>query len=622
MRWSHLKQVILVLGCTSRVWAQEGPPALKVMVPTVTMPPAVASQFTLEPGQVSTLLAQAVRQMAGQPVVTQEDLKALLEQTSRTQLLGCDEMACGLDLARAAQADLLLRGEVGLVGERLLVSLTLIHVQDARVMNIVSRHLHQDQLAAGALQPMVGRLFNRATTQALEEALPPPSAEAAPAGKPERLLVTHGAWSPAVGDAGAVRGALSRVAEVIARQNRYDIISVDELATVVTTEADRQLLGEGNPEMLAQVSQALHARWVVSVGAGKTGDVTVVSAAFLDAQVTSVVARSSVVFRDAAQTMDAVDVATRKLFGESAVLPPPHADPNAVEARLKVVATGVEQAYQKLPQGGAAGLVILPFGEDASEPRARHLGTQLATFLDHLLGAQSPATLAPEDKLRALFGREVPNPLLLSTAQVQEAGMFLGAQALVLGSVGDLGTDYLVQVRLVKVSTAEVLHAAHLMVPKAKPGKLLPTRVVVTRSRADALTRAVVPGLAQFTGGTVGLVKGAVFVGLMGAAAVVLAGGLLGAALGGFYYAVNTTSMPTFLDPVTYGSCFETEKDSSTALSPDCNRGRLIGAGLVAAFGALAVLGLATGVGAYLASFVDAALYGQREEELSFETTK
>ena len=103
---------------------------------------------------------------------------------------------------------------------------------------------------------------------------------------------------------------------------------------------------------------------------------------------------------------------------------------------------------------------------------------------------------------------------------------------------------------------------------------------------------------------------------------MVLVGGMLGAALGGFYYAANAISPPEILNPVTFGSCFEGTGASASDSSQECKTGRLIGAGLVGSFALMGVLAIATGLGAYLASFVDAALFGQREEELSFETIK
>ncbi|MBI5494546.1 MAG: hypothetical protein HY904_05920 [Deltaproteobacteria bacterium] len=603
---------------------------LRIMVPDVVIAKGAAAALPVTPGALATMLAQGALQARAGQVLTEQDAQAVLNEAARAQLTGCTEMRCALDLSKLAGADLLLRAEVGMLGPRVLVNASLVHVAEARVLSVATRSMAPEQLGTGGLGAMAMGMFGQAGGAGDAPPAPPP---AVPPGPPQRVVVTCRQWANEAGDPAARATAMGRSAEVVGSVGGYKAISAEELATVVKSEAEQQALGNGDASLLQRVADQLKAPYLVSLDVGRAGDAFVVGAALLDVQKADAVNRASIVFKEGKQLLEAITVVTKRLFGVSAQLPPPDADPNRLEARLQALAQDVLGKYGALPQGGAAGLVILPFGETAPEPKQRKLGNTLAQFMQSAMQTQPGITVAPAEKVAALGkSHDLSNPLGLDAGALTEIGMFLGAQAVLVGNVGDFGTDYVLQAKLVKVAGAQALWSGNVVFPKAKPGSLLPKKVRISRSRADALTRAVVPGLAQFTGGPLGIVKGALFdvilVGglalLVPAAASIVFGSLLFIAN---FPRADGTRIPlltvTYKDP---GGAVGDDPDCSFQEHPTdanvCGMPRNVGMAVAGVGGALVAAGLASAALAYLVSFVDAGIFGVREEEVSFEAAE
>lgn len=621
-----------------------------IMVPTVSVPGSVQNSLKIQPSQLTTLLAQALMVARVGDVKTEEDIKTVVQQNAQQQLLGCQDMRCVLDLGKLAGADLLVRGEVGMVGTRLLVSASLINVGETRVVGIVTRAVTPESLATGGLNPLAADLFpGLAQPVAGAENLQNAVSTAAPLGAQnvppaptatrERVVVTGQVWKDV--DPSVRATALNKSAEVVNTAGGFQAVSTEEIKAVLQNEADIQMLGAGDANTVHKVADAVKAAFLVQMELGRAGRAWVMGASLIDTKTVEVVNRSSLVFQEEKQLLDAVNVVTRRLLGQSATLPTPDADPSRLETRLQAMMNDALGKYRELPQGGAAGLSIVPFGETTPELRKRKLGTQLATFVQSLGTSSTGITLVGKDKVKELNKQhDMANPLALTAQELGEMGVYLGAQAMLLGTVGDLGTDYLVQLRLVKVAGGSALWSGNAMFPKAKPGSLLPKKVVISRSRADAITRAVVPGLAQFTNGPLGIVKGAVFVGAIVAPLLLVIPALAASAFGWLFYYANQDVIQAgneipFLSQ-TYSVQADFGGDVSCATGgggkkgdaldqqhkSECGPYQQLGIGVGAAAIVAAIALVVMGVIPYALSFIDAGIFGIKSEEVDFESAE
>ncbi|MEL6759214.1 MAG: PEGA domain-containing protein [Myxococcota bacterium] len=82
---------------------------------------------------LTQVLSGSLKQVQGAEIVSQEDIRSLLELEAQRQLLGCDEMSCMAELGGALGVDRMVTGSVGYLGDRYVVSLRLIDPRAARV---------------------------------------------------------------------------------------------------------------------------------------------------------------------------------------------------------------------------------------------------------------------------------------------------------------------------------------------------------------------------------------------------------------------------------------------------------------------------------------------------------
>jgi hypothetical protein len=101
---------------------------------------------------------------------------------------------------------------------------------------------------------------------------------------------------------------------------------------------------------------------------------------------------------------------------------------------------------------------------------------------------------------------------LLDEKKAAEAGKMAGAQAILVGSVGESGAEFAVNVRLIATESSQVLVAESIAVPRAGMVALSDDSVVL-RTKSGALFRSmVVPGWGQFYNEQP--IKGGVLIGL------------------------------------------------------------------------------------------------------------
>ncbi len=94
------------------------------------------SALGLEEDQVKNMtqvLSSSLKQIEGARIVTQEDIRAMLELEASKQVLGCSDTSCVAEIGAALGVDRMITGSVGLMGDRYVVSLRLINPREGTV---------------------------------------------------------------------------------------------------------------------------------------------------------------------------------------------------------------------------------------------------------------------------------------------------------------------------------------------------------------------------------------------------------------------------------------------------------------------------------------------------------
>jgi len=109
---------------------------------------------------LSPVLVAELSRREGMSVISQADVRALLELESNKALAGCSETSCMTDIAGSLGAELLCSSTLGRVGNQWVVSLTLIQVDGAKVVRrATGRAKGGDEEASTAVTKAVHELF-------------------------------------------------------------------------------------------------------------------------------------------------------------------------------------------------------------------------------------------------------------------------------------------------------------------------------------------------------------------------------------------------------------------------------------------------------------------------------
>lgn len=209
------------------------------------------------------------------------------------------------------------------------------------------------------------------------------------------------------------------------------------------------------------------------------------------------------------------------------------ATPARVDVAVRRLADQLAAGYARRPSSRYERVAVLDLSENGAGAKDRSLGKVVSTELATTLRRDHGWLLVERARLGAILSEQrlgVMGVTAPSDRQVQEIGKFADAQAVVLGSVSEVGDRYLVSARLVTVDRAENLAAASESIQAASLVALA-SDAVVLRSRGDAAYRStILPGWGQlynrqpakaalFGGGVALLVGGAVGYHLAGAKA-------------------------------------------------------------------------------------------------------
>jgi len=472
----------LLLACPGVAGAADG--GLRVWVGAVATTPAARARLgdALD-ARPSAIVAQGVSDLRGFEAVTEEDAPE-----------GARDLGALVERAKRAEADLLLRTDVGLLGEELLLTASLVHLAQGRV---VAREL---QGVAGAAQ--LGQALAALGSRLLGAGADTTKA-APPSGKlpPGKALVSVSRIDAALADEGGRVALERRVAGAVSGLEGHAATAREELGDQLRGEELQRLLGTGSPEALAELGAAAKTRYLVVLTAGKAGGVTVVAGSLIDTEERQVVGRDSLLLPDPAQLADAADTVALGLFGQERPLPAPPAEASRFESAMAQLAAGVKAAYLAKPPSALSRLAVLPLTDRGADARDRSLGKEAAGYLRQVLGGDERIRLVDARRLDELAGAEDLDSVAdLPPEKLQELGTFLGASALVVGSASGIGSDFLLRARLLRMPGGETVGGAHALFPMGEPGSLM-KKAFVVRTRAGAVFRSVLPGWGQFYNG-------------------------------------------------------------------------------------------------------------------------
>jgi TolB-like protein len=204
--------------------------------------------------------------------------------------------------------------------------------------------------------------------------------------------------------------------------------------------------------------------------------------------------------------------------------PPPGPVPaNPVLAGMHALASRLGSGLRQANATGLNRVAVMPFEALTTSEKTESLGAVSAELLSARMAAQPRILQVERRRITDVVGeiQRVEGGQVSPDGAVS-VGKLLGANAVILGSVGDAGADYLLTARAVDVETGRILVAADTTVPQAGLVALSEDMVEVKTPLGAALRSAAVPGWGQvYNGDTArGITYMALFAGFAGTAIV------------------------------------------------------------------------------------------------------
>jgi TolB-like protein len=160
-----------------------------------------------------------------------------------------------------------------------------------------------------------------------------------------------------------------------------------------------------------------------------------------------------------------------------------------------------QQILQALPKQGMADttIAISPFVNLGATASEKKLGQIVAELLVTRLSERPNLRIIERGQIEAILEELKLSMLgLTESSNAEKVGKLLGAEAMIVGSVSEVGDRFAISARQIDVGSGKVLFAKEVELPQA--GAIaLSSKYVVTRSRSDGMFRSLlVPGWGQF----------------------------------------------------------------------------------------------------------------------------
>ncbi len=183
-----------------------------------------------------------------------------------------------------------------------------------------------------------------------------------------------------------------------------------------------------------------------------------------------------------------------------------HADETVVKERIDKLASQIRSSF-KSPADAAhkKRLAIISFENVSEQAKKQDIGRGVAELLANRLAQSGSFTLIERQQLeKILEEQKLGLSGLIDADSAKQVGQLLGAEAIVMGSVSEIGQYYSINSRVVDVESAEVLASASVDIKREDLTKEIIKFMVVVEKRSpfvSALLSAVIPGLGQWNNG-------------------------------------------------------------------------------------------------------------------------
>jgi TolB-like protein len=94
---------------------------------------------------LTNLLCTAISHSGSYEVIGRDDMRAMLEHVADKQLLGCDDTKCLVEIGGALGVQMLVAGDIGMVGQTYLINLKLIDIDQTKVLSRISEQYNGDE---------------------------------------------------------------------------------------------------------------------------------------------------------------------------------------------------------------------------------------------------------------------------------------------------------------------------------------------------------------------------------------------------------------------------------------------------------------------------------------------
>jgi len=257
---------------------------------------------------VTALVAEHLARRADLRVVTAAEIDELATHQAQRSKLGCDSdsAACMAEMSAVANARLVLAGTVGAVGDRVIVSLSLIDVDKAASVGSASEILASLDDLPGAMPELLARVFDGPAGQGAGFVLPEQGIS---------LAVLD--LKPLGLDAETAANLTQILAVELKRVETARVISQDDVATLLNFEAERGRMDCDEQTLcLAEIGGALGVDKLVVGQAGKLGARYVLSLQLIDVAAIEVNNRVTESFEGLEEQLTyAVRLAGRRVMG-------------------------------------------------------------------------------------------------------------------------------------------------------------------------------------------------------------------------------------------------------------------------------------------------------------------
>jgi hypothetical protein len=306
-RTSHVLLAAFVLGLPSGALAEPPKSAGPKITVFVLDLDTVNVDAKLGP-EVRRLIAQTLHDHGEYAVLTPDDVKDLFSLEQSKQVMGCQsEASCLVERTKAVNADLTIKGSIGVVGKITTIALSLIDNKKVSVKNRVSASVESDTKLGEAAKNAVRDLF--AWTGAETKV-----AFKLPSGKKTSFAVFD---LVATGVAPEIATNLTQILSVeIKRVEGASVIGRDDIKAMLAMEQQKQLVGCSDESCLAEIGAALGVSYLIVGHVGKVAETYVVSLRLIvpdQLRVENRVTESFYGRED--QLVGAVRAAARKLVG-------------------------------------------------------------------------------------------------------------------------------------------------------------------------------------------------------------------------------------------------------------------------------------------------------------------